>query len=168
MPPRYVERNNRLNPASTAILMVLKFPSITLSTALLAPILTRGLNTDSRWLSVGQIHSMTFAHLGSKFPSDAKDKKNKPDCQHCCIHSPRSSGLRFVFVAARIVRGWHRRASQFLADRFDAEAVLLKDLGCHALLFAKDSQQEMLGRDMLVHQTLRLFGCIGQNAFALI
>src|SRR5215510_33458 len=62
----------------------------------------------------------------------------------------------------------HRRASQFLTDRVEAESVLLKDLGCHALFFTKDSQQQMSGSSVPVVQALRLFGRIGKNALALI
>src|SRR5262244_3136381 len=62
----------------------------------------------------------------------------------------------------------HRRASQFLADRVYAKAPLTKNFRGHAFFFAKDAQQQMFGSNVPVIQTLGLFGCIGQNASALI
>jgi len=44
----------------------------------------------------------------------------------------------------------------------------MKNFRGHAFFFAKDAQQQMFASDVPVLQTPRLFGCIGQNLFALV
>ena len=49
-----------------------------------------------------------------------------------------------------------------------AQAALVQNLGGETLLFAQQSEQQMLGADVLVIQPLGFFGAIGQHALALM
>ena len=60
------------------------------------------------------------------------------------------------------------RSSQFLADRVQTQSALVQDFRSNALLFAQNSQQQVLGADMAMIQPLRFFGGVGENSLALV
>ncbi len=61
-----------------------------------------------------------------------------------------------------------RHAGQLFANLRKLQAALLQNLGGEALLFAQQTQEQMLGADVLVAQPLGFFGRIGQHALALV
>src|SRR5262249_59272858 len=60
------------------------------------------------------------------------------------------------------------RTRQFLADGGKTQPALVQNLGRKTLFFAQQAQQQVLGTDMLVAETLGLFGAISQYPLALV
>ena len=61
----------------------------------------------------------------------------------------------------------HNRARQLFTDRVQPKAALVKNFRRDTLFFPQNSKKEVLGADVAVIQTLRLFGRIRENTFAL-
>src|SRR6266852_7063436 len=57
---------------------------------------------------------------------------------------------------------------QFPADSRKAYAAFVQDLGGEALLFTEQSQQKVLGSNVLVRKALSLLGSVNQNLLALV
>ena len=60
------------------------------------------------------------------------------------------------------------RPRQLFADGGKPQAALVQNLGGEAFLFAQQTQQQMLGADVLVAEPLGFLGAIGQHALALV
>ena len=76
-----------------------------------------------------------------------------------------SSGVSFGLISV-----WRSTTERASSSRiaFRRKSALVKDFRGDALLFAQDSEQQVLGADMPMIQSLRFFGGIRQNSFALI
>ena len=61
-----------------------------------------------------------------------------------------------------------RGTCQFLADGRQTEAALVQNLGGEALLFAQQTQQQVLGANVLVGEALSLFRGIGEHTLTLV
>ena len=59
-------------------------------------------------------------------------------------------------------------AGQLVANLRQLQAALLQNLGGEALFFAQQAEEQMLGSDVFVSETLCFFGGVGQDAFALV
>ena len=59
------------------------------------------------------------------------------------------------------------RAREFFAQRGEAQAALHQNLGAEALLFAQDSEEQVLGADVLHAEALRFFAGHIEDALAL-
>ena len=86
-------------------------------------------------------------------------------------------GLRQVAAELREQRGFFRTrrghfftgaARQFFAQRREPQAALLQDFRAKALLFAQDSEQQMLGADVPVPEALGFFRGEIQDAFGFL
>ena len=71
-------------------------------------------------------------------------------------------------IALRGLRLLLRGARQFLANGRQAQSALVQNLGGKAFLFAQQSQQQMLGANVLVRKALGFFRGVGQHALALV
>ncbi len=89
---------------------------------------------------------------------------------HGCLRQvTRELGQQARLALALLLRSLLLRdACQFLADLRELEAAFLQDLRREALLFAQQTQQQVLGPDVFVAQPLGFLGCVGQDALALI
>ena len=61
-----------------------------------------------------------------------------------------------------------RLAGQLVSNLRELYAALLENLRRKTFLFTQQPQEQMFGSDVLVAEPLRLFGRIGQHAFALV
>src|SRR6185437_1339790 len=60
------------------------------------------------------------------------------------------------------------RAGELFPDGGETETALMQDFGGETFLFAEQAEQEVLRADVLVIQTFRFFGAIGEDALALM
>ena len=61
-----------------------------------------------------------------------------------------------------------RGTCKFLADGRQTETALMQNFGSEAFLFAQQTQEQVLGANVLMGETFRLFRGIGEHALTLI
>jgi hypothetical protein len=57
---------------------------------------------------------------------------------------------------------------QSIPERADVDTVVTGEAGCYVFIFAKESEKNVFGTDVLVSHELRFFRAIGQNSLALV
>ena len=73
-----------------------------------------------------------------------------------------------VKVGDDVGGGGRKGVSNVGADEFRSDTVACKKRGSEGVLFAEQAEQQVLGADVMVVETLPLFGGIGEDVLALV